>query len=83
MIEGAVYVDGKVAVRYYEPVPKYVKVGSKGYVCSVKHGVSVLLVDEADAPAFLALEGGCCGGKRKLFSLCSEHAYKVFDTGDR
>lgn len=83
MIDGAVYVNGKVACRYYEPVPKLVKINGVDYVCSVRHGVSLIFVDEKDVPAVLAFEGGCCGGKRKVFSLCSEHAYKIFDTGDR
>jgi hypothetical protein len=83
MIEGAVYSDGKVAVRYHQPVPKYVKIGDKEYVCDVKHGVSMLLVEESEVPALLAVEGGCCGGKKKVFSLCGQEAFNVWSTGHR
>jgi hypothetical protein len=83
MIEGAVYSDSKVAVRYHQPVPKYVKIGGKEYVCDVKHGVSMLLVEESEVPALLAVEGGCCGGKKKVFSLCGQEAFNVWSTGHR
>ena len=83
MIENAVYSNGKVAVRYYQPTPKYVRIGDKEYVCTVQHGVSLLLVDESEVPALLAVEGGCCGGKRKIFSLCGQEAFNVWATGDR
>lgn len=83
MIEGAVYKDGLVAVRYYQPTPKYVKIGGKDYVCDVRYGVSILFVPEADVPSFLAMKGGCCGGERLVFSLCSQDAYNVYSTGDR
>lgn len=83
MIEGAVYHEGKVVVRYYQPVPKYVHVGQKEYVCDVRHGVSILLVEESEAPSLLAVEGGCCGGKRKVFSLCGKEAFNVWMTGNR
>ena len=83
MIQDAIYVDGRVAIRYYQPIPKYVKLGSKEYVCSVQHAVSMLFVEEADVPALLAHEGGCCGGKRKVFSLATQSAVNVYLTGDR
>ena len=83
MIEGAVYSNDKVAIRYFQPVPKYVKIGNQEYVCEVKHGVSLLLVNEAEVPALLAAEGGCCGGKRKIFSLCGQEAFNVWSTGNR
>lgn len=83
MIDGAVYRDGKVAIRLDQPIPKYVQVNRHEYVASVQHGVSVLFADEADVSALLNVIGGCCGGQKKIFSLCSEHALKVFDTGER
>jgi len=83
MIPNAQYSDGLVFIRYYQPVPKYVKIGSREYVCDIRHGVSMLLVTDEEVPALLAHEGGCCGGKRKVFSLASEGAVKVFLTGDR
>ena len=83
MIPNAIYSEGKVALRYYQPAPKYVKIGNKEYVTDVKHSVSMLLVPEEDVPALLAHEGGCCGGKRRVFSLASQEAFNVWSTGHR
>jgi len=82
MISGAIYDNGLVFVRFHQPVPKYVKIGVKEYVCDVRHGVSLLLVTEGEVPALLAHEGGCCGGQKKVFSLASEGAVKVWLTGN-
>lgn len=73
--------EGKVYLRYYQPIPKYVQLGKREFATSVQHGISMLLVDEADVPAFLALEGGCCGGKRKIFGYASPNAVSVWLTG--
>lgn len=75
--------EGKVYVRYYQPIPKYVKVGTREYVCDVQHGVSMLLVDEAEVQPLLDFFGGCCGGKRKVFSLPTQEAVNVYLTGNR
>lgn len=83
MIANAVYADGKVAVRYYQPTPKYVVIGGKEYVCSVKHHVAMLLVPEEEVPALLAYKGGCCGKQRLVFSLASQEAYNIWNTGHR
>jgi len=83
MISNAVYHDGKVAIRYHQPVPKYVRIGSKEYVCDVRHAVSILLVEEGEVPALLEYLGGCCGGQKKVFSLCTQGAFNVWLTGDR
>lgn len=83
MIEGAVYHEGKVAVRYYQPIPKLVQVNGKQMVCSVQRGVSLLLVEESDVQPLLDMWGGCCGGKRKIFSLCSQEAFNIWLTGQR
>ena len=83
MISGAIYSNELVFVRFHQPTPKYVKVGGREYVCDVRHGVSMLLVTEGEVPALLDAIGGCCGGIRKIFSLASEGAVKVYLTGDR
>jgi hypothetical protein len=82
MIPNAQYSDGLVFLRYYQPIPKYVKIGSREYVCNVQHGVSMLLVTEEEVPALLDFVGGCCGGQKKVFSLASETAVKVWKTGE-
>lgn len=83
MIDGAIYVDGKVAVRYYQPVPKYVQINGKDYVCSVQRGVSLVFVPEEDVPALLGYLGGCCGGGKHVFSLAHQEAYNVYERGER
>ena len=81
MIDGALYKNNKVVLKYFQPTPKYIKIGDKEYVCDVRHSVSLLLVEESEAPALLAVKGGCCGGQRLVFSLCSPLAYQVWETG--
>lgn len=84
MIENAVYDErGMVAVRYYQPIPKLIKVAGRDYVTDVRYGVAMVLADEKDVPALLAHEGGCCGGKRKVFFLANQESYNVWKTGSR
>lgn len=83
MIDGAIYVGDNIAVRYYQPVPKFVSVQGRDYVCNVQHGVSLLFVPESEVQPLLDYLGGCCGGQRKVFSLCSQEAYNVWNTGNR
>lgn len=75
--------EGKVALRYFQPVPKYVKIGTKEYVCTVQHSVSMLLVPPDEVASLLAVTGGCCGGKRLVFSHPSQEAFNVWLTGQR
>lgn len=82
MIDNAQYINGLVALRYYQPIPKSINVGGREYVTQVRHGVSLLLADERDVPALLAAEGGCCGGKRKIFSLATSLAVKIWRDGN-
>lgn len=81
MINGAIYQDGKVALQYYAPIPKMIKVGESEYVTDVRHRVSMLWADETDVQSLLDLRGGCCGRKQQMFTLASELAVKVWNTG--
>lgn len=82
MIDNAQYVDGRVALLYYQPIPKIINVNGKEYYVDVRHAVPLLLAEEPDVPALLEYLGGCCGGKRKVFTLASEMAVKVWTTGN-
>lgn len=73
--------EGKIYLRYYQPIPQYLKLGKKEFVTTVQHGISMLLVDEVDVPRFLALRGGCCGGNRPIFGYASQNAIDVWLTG--
>lgn len=75
MIDGAVYVGDKVALRLDQPIPKLVKVGDTQYYFECKYGVSLAFVDEKNVPALLSHLGGCCGGKKKIITLASQVAY--------
>jgi hypothetical protein len=83
MYPDAIRVDGKVAVRYYQPIPKLVVIKGQQHVCDVRHAVSMLLLDESDVSAALEYLGGCCGGQRKVFSLPNQETVNVWLTGDR
>jgi hypothetical protein len=62
-------------VQYFQPMPKYLKIGAKEYIFDCQHGVSLAFVDESDVPSLLRAEGGCCGGKRKIVTLASQVVY--------
>lgn len=84
MIDNAVYTeDGKVVLRYKEPMPKAVQLSKDNIVFfDCKFGVSLAFVDEAIVPQLLNVEGGCCGGKHKIVSLASEVAYSHWKDGN-
>ena len=76
-------VDGKVAVVYYQPMPKIIKVNNTPYFFDCQYGVSLCLVPEDIAPRLLEQLGGCCGGKRKIITLASQAVYTHWLTGNR
>jgi len=75
MIEGAVYMGELVALRYDQPIPKYVRVGTKDYVFECQHGIALIFVPEEEVSPLLSYVGGCCGGQRHVISLCSPILY--------
>lgn len=82
-MDGAVEVDGKIALVYFQPMPKLVKVGANSYFFDCQHGISLALVPKEVAQSLLDYLGGCCGGKRKVISLASPAVYKHWQSGDR
>lgn len=82
MIDGAVYTpEGKVVLRYKDPMPKVVKIGNRTFVFDCRYGVSLLFADEQDVPSLLLVEGGCCGGRHRVVSLASPVAYSHWQDG--
>jgi hypothetical protein len=75
MIADAVYVKGRVAVRYAQPIPKLIQIGSERYYFDCQYGVSLAFVDEADVPTLLNHKGGCCGGQKLVITLASPAVY--------
>jgi len=80
-IDNAVYVDGKVAVWYFMPQPKAIKIGEKVVVFACEHAVSMAFVDEADVAPLLAVKGGCCGSQRQVVYLATEVLYSHWKDG--
>lgn len=87
MIAGAIYSpDGKVAIRYKEPIPKYATVNGHEYVFSARFSVSLAWVDENDVPALLAAppKRSCCGGGAgSMFSLANQASINCWTDGSR
>ena len=75
--------SGRVFVRYHQPVPKQIQVGSMVYVTDVRHGVAMLLVQEQEVAPLLAHLGGCCGEQKRVFSLPNQESVNVYLTGER
>ena len=82
MISDAFYVDGKVVVRYAQPIPKPITVGGKFYLFSCEHGVSLAFVEETEVQPLLDFLGGCCGKRQKVISLASKAVYEHWLTGN-
>ncbi len=82
MIDNAVYVDGKVALFFKQPIPKLIKVGASQYYFDCKFGVSLAFVEEADVPSLLGFLGGCCGGGKHVIFLASANQYSHWINGN-
>ncbi len=74
--------EGKVVLRYYQPVPKLVKVDSMDVYFDCQHGISLAFVDEAVVPRLLAYLGGCCGGKRQVIFEATDSQYNHWLDGN-
>lgn len=90
MIPGAVYnASGQVAMRYLQPIQKYVQLGnSHEYVFISNFSVSLAWVDEADVDMILNLpkpSGSCCGGQARSngFMLADQSAINCHTNGGR
>jgi len=54
-----------VAIARYQPAEQGINVNGRNYAFTVRRGVSLAWVDEADVPAVLAISRICCGGQRR------------------
>ena len=81
MINDALYVDGKVAVFFYMPAPKAIKIGDHLIIFGCEHGVSLAFVDEGDVQPLLDHRGGCCGRNRQIFNLASQTQFSHWKNG--
>lgn len=74
--------NGNVIVRYYQPMPKLVKIGNKSVSFDSQFGISLAFVDEEDVAPLLAYLGGCCGNKKQVIFLATEVQYEHYKTGN-
>lgn len=81
MITDAVYVDGKVAMFYYMPAPKAIKVGADLIVFQCEYGISLAFVDENKVQPLLDFKGGCCGKSRQVVFLATPVQYSHWKDG--
>jgi len=72
---------GKVAIRYFQPVPKMVRLGAESIYFDCQHGISMAFVDENIVPQLLAFRGGCCGQKQQVMFEASEVQYSHWKDG--
>jgi len=75
---------GGVAVRFSEPIQKYVMVGKHEYVFTPRKSVSIAWVAEEDVDALLGMrQSGCCGAQGKRFFLANEESVNLWLHGRR
>lgn len=74
--------DEKVIMRYFQPMPKLVKIGNKSISFDSKFGISLAFVDEEDVAPLLSHLGGCCGSKKQVIFLATQVQYEHWKTGN-
>lgn len=74
--------NGKVVLRYFQPIPKLVKVQGRAVYFDAQHGISLAFVDDDIVPPLLAYLGGCCGGQRQVIFLATETQYSHWKDGN-
>jgi len=75
---------GETAVRYSEPIQKYIRVGNHEYVFIPRLGVSMAWVaEESVQPLINMVQSGCCGAAMKRFFLANEEAANLWLYGHR
>lgn len=73
--------NGKIILRYYQPMPKLVKIGNKTISFDSQHAISLAFVDDEDVEPLLNYLGGCCGKKQKVIFLATEVQYEHWKYG--
>lgn len=63
--------NGKVVLRYFQPIPKMVKINNTNVFFDAQHGISLAFVDEELVSPLLSFLGGCCGQKRQIIFLAT------------
>lgn len=67
---------GQVAVKYFQPIDQFLKIGSKTYHFKTMKSLSIAWIDAEDVDSVLNVVKECCGGNRmRVFRL--EHETHV------
>lgn len=73
--------EGKVAIRYFQPTPKMVRIGAELIYFDCQHGISMAFVRENLVPQLIAFRGGCCGQKQQVMFEATEVQYSHWKDG--
>jgi len=74
--------DNRVAVRYYQTIPKKITIGGETYIFSVRANISLCWVKPEHVDRMLATKKTCCGNSRKrVFFLADETHIRRHTTG--
>lgn len=78
---------GEVAIAYHQPAPVLIDAGrmpsQRAYVFAVQRAVSLAWIAAGDVEAVLAMRGGCCGQRRRLFDYATPGQVSVWTNGSR
>lgn len=74
--------NGKVVLRYFQPMPKLIKVSGQNVYFDAQHGISLAFVDESLVNPLLSHLGGCCGQKRQIIFLATQTQYQHWLDGN-
>lgn len=77
----AVYVEDKIAMVYYQPIPKMIEVHNRKYIFDCRFGVAMIFVSEMEVAPLLNFKGGCCGGQRQVVFLANQAQYSHWLNG--
>jgi hypothetical protein len=74
---------GEVALKYYQPQNKYVRVGGEKYYREYlfvvgRAGISMAWIQPQDVEEVLKIIGGCCGGGGPVFRYANAGDVRIW-----
>lgn len=73
---------GQVAVKYYQQIPKQVKVMGTLYIFGIRAQISMAWINPEHVDSVLSIRGGCCGAKKPgVFRLANEADVRRWTNG--
>lgn len=77
--------SGEIALTYYQPIPKMVRVGETQYIFSVRNDLSICWIKKEHVDTILAMKKNCCGGtvKRNIFRYTTDVELRRHQFGGR